>query len=227
MVTKKKLASPAVSTGGDNYPVMFLDIETRTNEKAVAMLDPIKAPGNLKDPAKIQAAIEEKTQERLERAPLDSDLGLIAGIGYAIGSKGEVITNIVTKKNSEVKVLEDFWTQFAIVGGRCAGYNILNFDLPYIVKRSFDLGVRPSLLPQLIKYRTEPVTDLFMLLSGWDYRNGHNFKWICKRYGIPILEDTDGSMVKDMSEAELRMYMQSEISATRELYFRMRGYYFI
>lgn len=226
MATKTKLAKP--TTGGDNYPVMFLDIETRGNEKAIALLDPIRAPGNLKDPAKIEAAIEEKTQERIERAPLDSDLGLIAGIGYKIGSKGEVVVNIVTKKNTEVKVLEDFWMQFAIVGGRCAGYNILNFDLPYIVKRSFDLGVRPSLLPTLIKYRTEPVTDLFMLLCGWDYRNGHNFKWICKRYGITVLDEgTDGSMVKDMNEAELKKYMVSDVTATCELYFRMRGYYFI
>ena len=222
MAAKKPAASK------ESYPIMFLDIETRTNEKATAILDEPKAPGNLKDPTKIAAAIEEKRQEQIERAPLDSDLGLIAGIGYAIGAQGGIVTNIVTKKNSEKKVLEDFWMQFALVNGRCSGYNILNFDLPYIVKRSFDLGVKPSLLPTLIKYRTDPVTDLFMLLAGWDYRNGHKFKWICKRYGIEVLqEDVDGSMVKDMDDKELQKYMFSEINAVRQLHYRMHGYYFI
>lgn len=212
----------------ERYSVMFLDIETEGNDKAIALLPEPAAPGNIKDPEKIKAAIAEKKIEQVERAPLDSDLGLIRGIGYALGAGGPIVTNIVTKKNPEKKVLEDFWLQFAGTNGKCAGYNIISFDLPYIVKRSFDLGVKPSIFPTLIKYRSDPTVDLFMLLCNWDYHNGHKFKWVCKRYGIEVLEeDMDGSMVKDMNDKQLEKYMYSDVNATRQLYYRMQGYYFL
>jgi hypothetical protein len=207
---------------------MFLDIETVVNPSAIKMLDDPTPPRNIKDPDKIAAAIAEKRADIIELAPLDSDLAKIAGIGYAIGEDGPIVPNIVSKKNTEKKVIEDFWLQFALVRGRCAGYNIISFDLPFIMKRSFDLGVKPSIIPYLAKFRSEPITDLFMLLCNWDYRNGHKFKWVCKRYGVEILaEGVNGSMVKDMSEKELREYMISDVSAVRELYYKMRGYYFM
>ena len=223
MPTKKK-----VTKSKDRYPKMFLDIETVGNPSAIALVDEPEAPKNLKDPEKIAAAIAEKKQEIEDHAGLDNDLGQIAAIGYAIGKSGDIVTNVVQKGNTERSVLKDFWFAFSEVNGRCAGYNILQFDLPFIMKRSFDLGIRPSIIPNLAKYRTEPVTDLYQLLCGWDYRGGKKLKWICKRYGIEVLaEDVDGSMVKDMTPDEIAAYLRSDIHITRELYYRMEGYYFI
>ncbi len=211
----------------DLYDVMFLDIETVGNEAAVKLIDDPKPAKNLVDPVKIAADIAAKKQDIIDHAPLDNDYGKIAAIGYAIGRSGEIVTNLVSKKNTEKSMLQDFWMQYAIVHGRSAGYNIISFDLPFILKRSFDLGVRPSMLPNLAKYRTDPTTDLFMLLCNWNYMQGHKFKWILKRYGIKYeAEGMDGSMVKDMTPEELRVYLHADVAATRELYYRMEGYYF-
>jgi len=161
-------------TQKEHYPIMFIDIETKTNPEATALLDDPAAPGNIKDPQKIKDAIEEKKRLIIERSPLDSDLAVLAGIGYAIGAEGKIVTDTVNKKRSEKKILEDLWLQYALVNGRSAGYNIMSFDWPFIMKRSFDLGVKPSLIPNLAKYRYEPTTDLFMLLCNWDYTKGHS-----------------------------------------------------
>lgn len=212
----------------DRYPRLYMDIETVVDPTGIAILDDPKAPANIKDPEKITAAIAEKKQQIIDLAPLDSDLAKIACIGYAVGLGGEIVTNVVTKKLTEKKVLEDFWMQYAICGGRSVGYNHMAFDLPFIMKRSFALGVRPSIIPNLAKYRAEPTTDLFMLLCNWSYQGGHKFKWVCQRYGIEILEEgVNGSNVKDMSEEELRKYSYSDTHATRELYKKMQGYYFV
>lgn len=217
----------AKKTEKDLYNVMFLDLETVVNESAIKLIDDPKPAKNLVDPVKIAADIAAKKQDIIDHAPLDNDYGKITAIGYAVGRNGSIITNLVSKKNTEKMVLQDFWLQYAIVHGRCAGYNIMNFDLPFILKRSFDLGVRPSMLPNLAKYRSDPTTDLFMLLCSWDYTKGHKFKFVCKRYGIKVeAEGMDGSQVKDMTPEELRIYLHSDISATRELYYRMQGYYF-
>lgn len=209
------------------YDVMFVDIETVANESAIKLIDDPKPAKNLVDPVKIAADIAAKKQDIIDHAPLDSDYGRIAAIGYAIGRNGEIVTNLVSKKNSEKAVLSDFWLQYAIVHGRSAGYNIMSFDIPFIMKRSFDLGVRPSILPHLSKYRSDPTVDLYMLLCNWDYTKGHKFKFICKRYGIKVeAEGVDGSQVKDMSPEELKLYLHSDVAATRELYYRMQGFYF-
>lgn len=211
----------------EQYAVLFVDIETVVNESALKFLEDPKAPSNLVDPVKIAAAIATRRQELIDHAPLDSDLGKIACIGYAVGLTGDIVTDVVNKKNTEKVVLERFWMNYALTHGRSAGYNILSFDLPFIMKRSFDLHVRPSIIPNLAKYRSDPTTDLFMLLCGWNYVNGHKFKFVCARYGIPLLAvGVDGSMVKDMGEKELREYSFSDVNATRELYKRMRGFYF-
>ena len=224
----KKIKQVEKAPQVDRYPRMFLDIETTADDKAIAILDDPKAPGNIKDPEKIALAIAERKQQIIDIAPLDSDLAKIACIGYAVGMDGEIVTNVVTKKLTEKKVLENFWMQYAICGGRSVGYNHMSFDLPFIMKRSFALGVRPSIIPNLAKYRSDPTTDLFMLLCNWSYQSGHKFKWVCRRYGIEILEEgVDGSNVKDMSEEELRKYSYSDIHATRELYKKMQGYYFV
>lgn len=209
------------------YDVMFVDIETGADEAAIKLLDAPTAPKNIKDPVKIEAAIAEKLADTIEHAPLNRDIGKILAIGYAIGRDGSVMTNIVSKKNTEKSVLQDFWMQFAIVHGRAAGYNILGFDFPFILRRSFALGVKPSIIPHLSKYRTEPITDLMMILCDWNYLEAKKFKWICKRYGIKLeAEGVDGSMVKDMSPEEIHVYLHSEVAATRELYYRMQGFYF-
>jgi DNA polymerase elongation subunit (family B) len=222
---------------------LFLDIETQANPETIALMPEPKAPGNLKDPAKIEAAIAEKKAEWIETAALDPDYGRILSIGTFVEDKIAVYINgeiypefvpdesdeaeTVVYKASETRILEAFWEDFRWCDCRCVGFNILSFDLPYLLRRSMALGIKVPFLPSLAKYRVEPVTDLFGILYNWDWQRAKGLKQIAKLYGIPNdCPDVDGSKVKDLDVEALCAYQASDVKLTIALYQKMNGVYF-
>ncbi len=129
--------------------VLVFDIETAGDLEADAAVPEPKAPGNLKDPAKIAAAIEEKKAEQAAMAALDPDTATITAIGMAIVSitpqtpyETEIVkidAHLVGDEDvpAEVALLAKFWAAFEAAGGRACGYNIIGFDIPMIQRRSF------------------------------------------------------------------------------------------
>jgi hypothetical protein len=226
---------------------LFIDIETVASPDAQLLLPEPKIDKRIKDEVKIAAAREEKLAEALELAPLDPDLATIALISMQIGTQGDptillidrpeikisarlkklLTTTCYTTIMTEAAAIQTFWKYFAMCGGRAVGYNIISFDIPFLLRRSFDLGVKPAVIPNLAKYRVEPLTDLFCLLFNWNWQGSKKLKWVCTRYGIEVLApEVDGSMVKDLSPKELVEYGLSDLHATVELFKRMNGYYF-
>lgn len=124
--------------------------------------------GHLKDPAKISAKIEEArkahsslvenyarncaTQEReyyeaaYERAPLSPVTGrvLAIGVGFADGSNHYLTLNEATDVN-EAGLLEEFWRDFYYPTIKASfnliGHNIFDFDVPFLIRRSWLLGI--------------------------------------------------------------------------------------
>lgn len=213
---------------------LFFDIETRALPEACALMPEPKAPANFKDPDKIAAAVAEKKAEQIASAALDADYGQIVSIGYAIGSADEldslpveVILNTGQPGETEDWLIAAFWELFAQCDGRCVGYNILGFDLPYLLRRSFALGVRPLVFPNLAKFRTEPVTDLMAILYNWGNDRYKGLKTVARLYGIPNdCPDVDGSQVDTLSADELIKYQTSDVRLVMSLYARMNGIYF-
>jgi len=211
---------------------LFFDIETRANPAACALMPDPKAPANLKDPEKIAAAIAEKKTEQLDMAALDPDYGQIVSIGisygeevnvWAIGQTGTYNTRPLTEQD----LISGFWDHLARVNGRCVGYNILSFDLPYLMRRSMALNITPPIVPILARYRTEPVTDLMAILYNWGSDRYKSLKQVCHLYDIPNpLPDVDGSKVKDLTPAELIAYQANDVRLVLGLYERMQGVYF-
>jgi len=48
------------------------------------------------------------------------------------------------------------------------------------MRRSFALGIKSSIIPNLAKYRTSPTLDLMMVLYNWG--RAKSLKWVCRRY---------------------------------------------
>jgi hypothetical protein len=224
---------------------LFFDIETASNPETCALMAEPKAPGNLKDPEKIRAAIEEKKAELIEQAALDPDYGRVLSIAYATAPDGPVTVRmvgdvyhasqchdadtgelvIVEYVYCEKELLGNFWKLFADVRGACVGYNILSFYLPYLMARSMYLGVKIPFTPMLAKFRPEPVTDLYAIRYNWG--PGKGLKQVCKLLGIPNdCPDMDGSQVKNMSREQLFEYAASDVKLVQALYQRMNGVYF-
>lgn len=229
-------------------PRLFFDIETVSNPDSCALMpEPvIAAPGNYKDPDKIKEYIDRETisrkTEMLDRAALDPDYGKILSIGMSVGDSITVLVNrdiyprpedpdgewdLPIDAMSEESLLRMFWTAFSGCEGRCVGYNILGFDLPYLMRRSMALGVVPPVVPNLAKYRTEPVTDLMQILYGWGSEKYKGLKQVARLYGIlNECPDVDGSKVKDLDPDTLRAYQRSDVSMVARLYNLMNGVYF-
>ena len=225
-------------------PRLFFDCECLANPENLALMPDPKPPANLKDPAKIEAAIAEKKAEQIEMAALDPDYGKILSIGYAAGPDMPISVTLVGesvcvewdpetgnevsfRETTEADVLTEFWETFARCGGNCVGYNILSFDLPYLLRRSMYLGVQVPYFPVLARYRNEQVTDLMAILCNWDSYKAKSLKQMARLLGItPLCPDADGSKVKDMDRQELRTYQVSDVDLVQQLFKKMNGVYF-
>lgn len=182
---------------------LFFDIETEANKHALEFMPEPNAPANYKDPEKIKAYIEDKKAEQSKTAALDPDYGEIIAISYQYGVGGELATLLASElEGGEAELISRFWRAYADANGRSCGYNIMGFDLPYLMRRSFSLRIMPSVKPFLAKYRTDPTLDLMAVLYNWGQAKG--LKWVCKRYGIQNdLPDLDGSQVGEMDAVSI------------------------
>lgn len=207
--------------------ILFFDIETEVNAEALEYIPEPKAPANYKDEGKIAAYIAEKKAEITSTAALDADYGKIVAISMQVGTNVEPKAYLVGDEDmqTETDLINHFWSVYKACQGRSCGYNIIGFDLPYLLRRSFDLGIKVPVFPVLAKFRTEPTIDLMGILYNWGQAKG--LKWVCKRYGIKNdLPDLDGSQVATMDRDTLRAYATNEVKLVVDLYQRMSGVYF-
>jgi len=135
-------------------PILFFDIETATNPDAIGFLTEPAAPANYKDADKIAQYVTEKRTEQLQQAPLDADLGKVIAIALQRGLENSAEVCLVgdSETPDEEALLRFFWGNFIQLNGRVCGYNILGFDLPYLLRRSFALNIDVPLMPRLAKY---------------------------------------------------------------------------
>lgn len=229
-------------------PRLVFDIETAASPESLTLApEPVvNAPSNYKDPEKIKEYVERESarlkEELVEKAALDPDYGQVLSIGLRLYGPDQLnettvfvnrdvfypdaeVTAIPADAMHESGLLWMFWKIFADCGGRCVGFNILSFDLPFLMRRSMALGVSIPLLPMLAKYRTEPVTDLYGILYNW--APGKSLKTVARLYKIENeCPGIDGSCVKDLSADALRAYQRNDVAITTALYEKMNGVYF-
>lgn len=100
------------------------------------------ALGNCKDPEKVAAKIEEarrKHEKRfLDDAALSATTGRILVIGVYNGEE------VVIGSEDELTTLQEFWKLYVKsrdAGQKLIGVNIHDFDLPFIVRRSWMHGI--------------------------------------------------------------------------------------
>jgi len=217
---------------------LFFDIETEANPLIADLMPEVKAPGNYKDADTIEKYKSEKQEQRLKDAPLDPDYGRIIAIAYRthpslpieawlVGDETVDESTLVHATITESDLIELFWKKYAECEGRVVGFNVLNFDIPYIMRRSMALGIRPRHIPNLARFRTEPITDLFSILYNWSIQNVKGLKALAKLYNLDNpLPELDGSMIADMTNDVRRQYVSNDVYLTTQLYQRMNGVYF-
>jgi hypothetical protein len=221
-------------------PICVFDIETRARPEAVAALveamqgelDAITAPANWKDETKIAAYVAEKRAAALAKMPaeaaLDPDTAQIVAVAFRLYPHSPTRAFVVGSLDvaDEADLLTELWLALAEMQGRCAGFNIINFDLPMIQRRSMTLGVTPRLVPQVRRYATDPVCDLMEVYFNWGRLKYKSMKTVARLLGIPNpLAGVDRSQVAVMDEAALLTYVANDVDLETSLWERMDGIY--
>jgi hypothetical protein len=163
---------------------LVFDIETgpADTETIKALSEPYTAPpqpgefdprsvrtGNLKDPEKIMAKIEEAKQAHslavaahvssvangeaeywqkiTEAAPLSPIIGRVLAIGFCDHQERAhtIAVGAIHDDDAEADILDEFWCEWYLAtvksGHRLIGHYIGGFDIPFLVRRSWILGV--------------------------------------------------------------------------------------
>lgn len=198
---------------------LIVDIECVGIDTASDFLEPVEAPSNYKDPQKIAAYIEEATAKQVERCGLDPDLCRIVALGHG-ESDGKDNVIICRDEETEAAALTAFWKHVTNVAGvtrTLVSFNGFGYDLPVLMRRSQYLGV-PFPLLNLDRYRS-PHIDLMQRLTWNGAIKAHSLKFYAARFGMPILDETDGSqiaqLVKDGNWAAVENHCLSDLSLTR------------
>lgn len=116
--------------------IIAFDIETYPNLDVIDKLPEVVADSRLKDEAKIQADIEKKKAEQIQKMALNPMYGKIACIGYYGADKKTQYVDLSDEKT----MLANFMNKIND-GNIFVGWNSNGFDLEFIIKRAIILGV--------------------------------------------------------------------------------------
>jgi hypothetical protein len=198
---------------------IVVDIETCGLPNAAEYLEPVRPDSRLKDPAKIEADIEEKERARNEKLALDWNVGRIVAIGWWTEEFG-VTVRVCQDEVAEATALMEFWRECR--HRTIVGYNIKAFDLRYLVRRSQLLGT-PYPILNFSKYDRKGISDLYLDLTFGDgtYDQGamrRTLHAFCRRFGLPVGDATKGSDVPNMVAAGnwegIRQHVMSDVGLT-------------
>lgn len=176
-----------------------------------------KAVRERKEPT--EEEVEETFQEFVLKTSFDGNFGRVVAVAYALDD-GEV----VALSGTETEILEAFWAAYA-GATRMIGHNIRDFDLPFLVRRSRILGVKPSALPNLARYRHDQVYDTLHEWNLWSGKAG-SLDVLARLLGLPTSKDEmSGADVWPYFQAgriaEICEYCKKDVALTREVYKKM------
>lgn len=167
------------------YPFV-IDLETVAIPDAADYLEPVSAPSNWKDEAKIAAYVKEAQAEVLGKAALDIDLARIVALG--ISQPGHDTRVLTTQHETEVSILTWLWDQWGRVpyGERqMVTFNGLSYDVNLLLRRSMYLGVKAPHI-QTDRFKHPEVIDLFAILSrDGQQKPWHGLQFYLSRLGYP------------------------------------------
>lgn len=136
--------------------------------------------GNLgaeKSALKIAEAKAEFEQEAKSRAALSALTGRVLAIGYR-SEKACVIAHVAAVEGGETGLLEQFWRRFSACKADrrlMVGHNIAGFDVPFLLRRSWLLGVEipADVFDPSGRYLSRVFRDTMLLWQCGVYRDSY------------------------------------------------------
>ena len=206
---------------------LYLDIETGPlNPFLLAKVMPeFDAPGNLKDPEKIKAAIEQKRRDWMEAAALKATTGEILAVTTAedwaepvmtVGDEKTLVKGIVDRLNA-VDCGEQVYT-----------WNGSGFDLPFICQRAAAYGI-PAFRYLTNCYHgrwswAEHFVDAMQVFTmQYNRAEGFGLDAVAKALGVgaKVGKGADFAQTLDADPAKAREYAINDVNLLRAIVERM------
>jgi len=154
-----------------------------------------------------------------------------------IGLKSSCRTQSKTKAliGSEKDILTEFWTILKEFRGIFVSFGGLNFDVPFILKRSMKHLISPTNKNFLDTRRFQkfPHFDVGAIISDYNHYARATLRLVCEQLGIPSPKE-EGICGKDVAAAFLRgeidkiaKYCLRDVDATHACYLIAKNYTFI
>lgn len=182
---------------------------------------------------------EECTEEQFRRLALYAEYGRVLTIGVIVEQSDQILHRGVLGRDrssgqfhlDEARTLRGFWNLLKdFNSGRdlIIGHNILDFDLPFLYKRSRINRVRPTVFFNFARYRSSPIYDTMREWAHWNPQAVHiSLAHLAEilQVGIGKTEGMDGSRVYDELLAGhdelIAEYCLRDVELTQAIYYRM------
>jgi len=197
--------------------VLVLDIETRPDPEVMDAAEfwqkkeeLIEPDGRLKDPVKIADDLAKKSAQLREGAALSPITGLVAMVGLRLMHTDQ---NIVVgpeadpTRESEKRVLQAL-AQWGERPSTIIGFNVVDFDLPFLIARAALHGITIPWLAKPRNYRrVVELRDLFTRgsLSDWRWLFTGKFK------------EVEGADTLLLPMSDLRRHLEDDLNNTAVL----------
>ena len=169
---------------------------------------------------------EEIGDEAWRKTSFDATQGQILMIGMALDGEDPV-----TYQGSERDILGAFYARLSEIHKSenfglptFVGHNLIDFDLPFIYRRSVILGIQPqAIFPIMPSRYSDRVYDTMTQWAGFGGRI--KLDLLARSLDVGSKGDIDGSMVYDYYAAgridEIAEYCKSDVRMTRRVWERM------
>lgn len=195
-----------------------------------AMMPVFEAPANYKDEAKIlayKAAMEQVWRDKAALSPLT---GQIIAIGYmsaqdnvpVILLEGEPVYGMDNR--DERNLIQTFWQYYLLNYDKFhfVGHNILRFDLPFLIRRSWKLGINVPAGIFRGRYFNDGFIDTMDMyaLGGREDRDRISLDSLAKWLGVGMKNGSGADFAK-LEPEQKRVYLENDLRLTMECYKRM------
>jgi hypothetical protein len=207
----------------------YFDIETGPlpDEQLASMIPPFDPAevktGNLKDPDKISAKLQQAETNHFadarDKAALDAITGRVLAIGLEDADGFRAITG------DEATMLDTFWNGFACAESHYIGFNICLFDLPFLIKRSWHNCVKVPVSARSGRWWSDRFIDLRDTWQLGDRKAKGSLDAICKHLWIEGKNGNgkDFARLFELNPEKALEYLSNDLRMTRQVHERLAG----
>jgi len=201
----------------------YFDVETTAAPNAAEFIPDPKPPGSMKKADTIAEWERTEKPKLIEQALADAALSPLTGMVLAIGVLTDDETTIFDAP--EDFLLQAFWTYFTAHRNRgleqWVGFNSSGFDWPFLVKRSWIVGVKPARIFDDRGYLPDSLIDLRKVWCCGDRQAHGSLDVLCRLMGLGSKTGSGadfGKLYLDMKTREQALeYLRNDLALTRKL----------